>query len=87
MMDGNVGWFIKFHWEHNTMLIQIKFVLLICLFCMQYIKSLLVFGILAGVSVCQFPNWSCVHTLYWGHHCSTFNFRQHTKAKPGTWIY
>ena len=22
MMDDNVGWIIKFHWEHNTMLIH-----------------------------------------------------------------
>ena len=47
-------------WEHNVMLIHIKFVLSICLSHTQYInvKSLFVFGILAGVgvNVCQLLN-------------------------------
>ena len=48
--------------------IDIKFILFIYLSHVQYIniKSLFVFDILAGVSVCQLPNWSCICTLHWG---------------------
>ena len=58
--------------------------------CMPYIniESLFVFSILAGVSVCYSTDWSCVCTLYGGHyHHSTFNYKQHIKAKPDTLIY